>query len=114
VKTVDSRPELRYNTRIATKKGVKMQANTLQVRKVMRNAVNQLNVRPVTHSYTEKTSANFPARRSVVYIIANSTAESVLAKVQAEFNVLGYSNTATLTGTVYGSCAYLRCIADIA
>jgi len=96
-------------------KGDSMQANTMQVRKVMKQAIAAHGAAEYAYgckvgSYTEKTAKKVPARRSVVYTINMLRASSVLEQVQNDFNALGYSNTVKLTG----SGQYLRCIADIA
>ena len=61
-------------------------------------------------SYTDRTSKKHANRRSVVYCIDIYKAQTVLAQVQNEFAILGYSNTVTTTG----DGMYLRCIATLA
>jgi len=91
-----------------------MQANTIQVRKVMHNAITAHDARVARWygtlgSWTEKTSKRNVKRRSVVYIIDDSKADRVLMQVQNEFDVLGYENKVKTTS----DGMYLRCIADI-
>ena len=91
-----------------------MQATTIQVRKVMHNAITAHNARAgswygVHSTYTEKTSKRNAKRRSVVYVIDNDKAAVVLQQVQNEFNTLGYTNKVKTTG----DGMYLRCIADV-
>jgi hypothetical protein len=108
---VDSSPTLRYNT-FLNAKGNKMQANTKQVRAIMRNAIAQCNAGDwrFRNTWTEKTTHKFPARRSVVFSVTIFEGAAVLAAVKAEFAKLGYTNKVKTTGDGY----YLRCIADLA
>jgi hypothetical protein len=86
-----------------------MQANTKQVRKVVRNAISFVNAY-CSNTYTEKTSKLQQKRRSVVFPVYNSaSAKLVLPVIKAEFAKLGYTNKVTLTSGIY-----LRVIADIA
>jgi hypothetical protein len=86
-----------------------MQANTKQVRKVIRNAISFVNAH-CSNTYTEKTTAKQPKRRSVVFPVYNHKhAAEVLPVIKAEFAKLGYTNTVKITDNVY-----IRCIADIA
>jgi hypothetical protein len=83
-----------------------MQANTLQVRKVMRAAIKLHSAQRYAHTWTEKTTHNKPAQRSVVMCIMLREAAAVLATVKQQFVLLNYSNKVKLTQDIY-----LRCIA---
>ena len=87
-----------------------MQANTKQVRSVMRNAIVLHRAQTQYNwSWTDKTTIEDTARRSVVFNVRDSKMDAVLATVQAEFAKLGYTNKLKVT------CGnYLRCIADLA
>lgn len=89
-----------------------MQANTKQVRAVMRNAIAKHNAAGglYDNTWTEKTTSKVAARRSVVFSVSSFDSANVLATVKAEFAKLGYTNKVKTTGGGF----YLRCIADIA
>jgi hypothetical protein len=85
-----------------------MQANTLQVRKVMRAAIKQHDGAfwRGAHSWTEKTTHKIPAQRSIVMCVDTRKAAAVLATVKQQFALLNYSNKVKTTQDMY-----LRCIA---
>ena len=83
-----------------------MYANTLQVRKIMRAAIKQHNAQSYAHTWTEKTTHNVPAQRSIVMCVMFSKAAAVLATVKQQFAAHNYSNKVKTTQDLY-----LRCIA---
>jgi hypothetical protein len=94
-----------------------MQAKTLPVRNIIRQAIAQVGATESfsKHTYTEKTTPKYPNRRSVVFstfsgINGRVNAEAVAKKTKAILAKNGYTNRVTVT-----ACTgfYVRVIADI-
>jgi hypothetical protein len=93
-----------------------MLVNTLQVRAIAKQCKAK-----AAHTYTDKTSAQNPKRRSVVYMFYSASDANAMQKhLQKAFKQQSITNTVKRTGTVRNyatrcfGAQYVRVIADVA
>ena len=93
-----------------------MFANTLQVRSVINSVYKLFNVKPGS-TYSDKTTDNFPEKRSVVYSLPRNDeiSKSIIELVKVKLKEQGYSNNVKVTGfSSFKNGLYLRVISKIA
>jgi len=92
-----------------------MYANTIVARNIIRFALSSNSINIDKHSYTDKTSIEYPNRRSVVFKSFNPIINKaeLIDNINSEFSKYGYNNKVIITRKSYSPYEYIRVIAYI-